>query len=175
MDIKPYGKHSDVVKLLKETGVLKSLPRQILREDLEYDEGIDIIYELKGLTPKKFEQVADMLMLTTVSEANRYKEYKYSFAKLDVKLNRTEKGKAQVAPIRTYIAARHTDPDIMVYGEQALGYSLPEGQKKPFLIDKVKEILGIPDSPSPGIYVTKQSPYKVTRLTICIRAGMRNL
>ena len=71
----------------------------------------------------------------------------------------------------SYIAAKHTDADIMVYGEQALGYTIPEGAKKPFLINRVEEILNIPDSPSPGPYVNKQRPYKVLSMTICIRAG----
>jgi len=62
----------------------------------------------------------------------------------------------------------------MVYGEEALGYKLPEDYpKKPFLINKVEEILGIPDSPSPGAYVKKQKPYKVLFLVISIRTELK--
>lgn len=176
MEIKPYGsKHPGVIKALKDAGILRMLPKQVARDDLEYDEGIDIIYEFKGLTPKKFEQASDIILLTAVTEAKRYKEYKYSFSKLDVVLSRTEKGKLKAGPTRQYIAAKNTDPDVMVYGEAELGYKLPAGQSKPFLVDRIKEILDIPNSPSPGAYITKQNPYRVTRLTICIRKGLRRI
>jgi hypothetical protein len=42
----------------------------------------------------------------------------------------------------------------------------------PVKINKVEEILDIPESTSPGPYVNKQRPYKVLALTICIRAGL---
>jgi hypothetical protein len=78
-----------------------------------------------------------------------------------------------ISPRRTYIAAKHPDSDVMVYGAQALGYTLPEEYKKrPFLINKVEEILDIPESTSPRPCVNKQKPYKVLTLTICIRAGL---
>jgi len=176
LEIKPYkGKYPDVTVHLYKEGVLSKYPTQIPRDDLEYDEGIDIVYSLRNLSPKKFADVADLLLLATVTEAKRYDEYRYKFAKIEVELNRTSKGKKKASPTRTYTAAKHTDADIMVYGEDALGYELPEEFKgRPFLINKVKDILGIPDSPSPGAYVEKQKPYKVTALIISIRAGLRD-
>ncbi len=173
MKIKPYNrKYSDVTKLLYDKGYLQRYPKQHLRDDLQYDEGIDIVFDLKSLPPAKFAEASDLLLLAAYTEAQRYKEETYKFAKFLVNLNRTVEGKKQVKRERGYIASRHREADIMVYGEQALGYTLPEEEKsKPFLINKVQEILGIPDSPSPGPYVKKQQPYKVTRLTIGIRAG----
>ena len=58
----------------------------------------------------------------------------------------------------------------MVYGEAALGYTLPEEfKRKPFLVNKIQEILDIPLEYSPQ--VTKQMPFKVVTMTISIRAG----
>jgi len=172
MDIIPYGKkYPDVTKLLYDKGYLRRYPKQHKRDDLQYDDGIDIVYDLKNLPPAKFTEASDLLLLAAYTEAQRYKDATYKFAKFMVHLNRTAQGKKQVKKERGYIASRHRDPEIMVYGEQGLGYELPEEEKKPFLINKVQEILGIPDSPSPGPYVKKQQPYKVIRLTIGIRAG----
>ncbi len=171
MEINPYkGGWPDVTKLLHKEGVLTRYPAQH-KAMIEYDEGIDIVYTLKNLPPKKFEQVADLLLLAAVTEAKRYPMAKYYFARLEVRLNRTEKGKSKAGPTRWYTAQKHDDPDVMVYGEEALGYSIPEGFKKPFLLNKVKEILSIPDSPSPGAFVRKQKPYVVSTLIISMRAG----
>jgi len=175
VEIRPYGrKWPDVVRLLYKEGVLQKYPIQVPAM-IEYDEGIDIVYDLKNLSPRKFEEVADLLLLAAATEAKRYDDQKFKFAKFEVRLNRTVKGKAKAGPTRWYIAAMHPEPDIMVYGEQALGYDLPEGTKKPFLIDRVKEILGIPESPSPGAYVKKQKPYHVATLVISIRAGLHRV
>lgn len=148
-------------------------PIQVERTDLEYDDGIDIVYRLKRMTPARFKEFSDALLLAAYTEAERYKEEKWKFAKFEVQLNRTPKGRKTVSPRRTYIAAKHPESEIMVYGEEALGYTIPEGAPKPFLINKVEDILGIPESESPGPYVQKQNPYKVLSMTICIRAGMR--
>lgn len=174
MDIRRYlREYPEVTNYLLEMGAISRLPKQIKRVDLVYDEGVDIIYELKAMTPAKFREFADSLLLAAYTEAERYKEAKWRFAKFVVRLNRTAKGRKTISPVREYVAAKHPDSAIMVYGEEALGYELPEEyKKKPFLINKVEEILGIPDSPSPGPYVMKQRPYKVLRLVISLRAGM---
>lgn len=172
MEIKPYnGKYLDVTKLLYKEGYLTKFPHQVQRVDLKFDEGIDIVYDFKKLSPAKFEAIADLVMLAAYSEAMRYKEQNLFFAKIEVELNRTEKGKGKTSPVRDFIAAKHHEPDIMVYGEDALGYTIPEGYRKPFLINRIKDILDIPESPSPGPYVKKIKPYKVTRLVIAIRKG----
>lgn len=174
MDIRRYkGKYPDITNYLLERGAITGLPKQVKRVDLVYDEGVDIVYDLKGMTPAKFKEFADSLLLAAFTEAERYKDEKWRFAKFVVRLNRTAKGRKTINPIREYVAAKHPDSDIMVYGEKALGYELPEEYKKrPFLINKVEEIIGIPESPSPGPYVVKQRPYKVLRMVISLRAGM---
>ena len=178
MKVKRYkGELTEAAVLLTEQGALVGRPTQKERVDLLYDEGVDITFNLQGMTPSKFRRFSDLLLLAAFQEAERYKEEKYRFAKFEVKLNVTAKGrKTGVSPTRVYTAAKHTDSDIMVYGEEALGYELPEEYKKrPFLINKVDEILDIPDSPSPGPYVQKQRPYVVQSLTVCIRAGFNEL
>ena len=165
-------KYPDITQLLHKEGVLVTYPVQINRTDLEYDDGVDIVYRLKRMTPARFREFSDALLLAAYTEAERYKEEKWRFAKLEVQLNRTSKGRKTVSPRRTYIAAKNPDSEVMVYGEEALGYTIPEGMPKPFLINKVEEILGIPESESPGVYVQKQNPYKVLSMTICIRAGL---
>ena len=170
MDVKPYRrKYPDVAKLLYKEKILSKYPHQVERIDLEYAEGVDIVYTLKNLSPARFSEVVDYLLLAAVTEANRYEEYRWKFAKFQVELSRTAKGKKKVGLVRDYVAAKHDDPDIMVYGEEALGYTIPEGDRKPFLINKAKEILDIPNSSSPGAYVTKQSPYKVVTMVVSIR------
>jgi len=174
MDIREYRRrYPEVTRLLYQRGVLRTYPIQIKREDLTYDEGVDIVYSLRNMTPARFREFSEALLLAAYTEAERYKDERFKFAKIEVQLNRTAKGRKTINPRRTYIAAKHTDSDIMVYGEEALGYELPEEYKKrPFLVNKVEDILNIPDSPSPGPYVQKQRPYKVLSLTICIRAGL---
>lgn len=175
MDIRPYGRQfSEVVKMLYQDGVLVRYPEQIKRDDLETDAGVDIILTLKGLTPKKFSDYSQMLLMAAYQEAHRYEDEKYKFAKFEVAINRTAKGRKAMGPIRTYCAAKHSDSETMVFGEEALGYTLPEEYKRrPFLINKIDEIIDIPDTTSPGAYTKKQNPYKVVRLIISIREGLK--
>ncbi len=174
MEVKRYrGKFNRTVQYLHDQGVLSGYPVQVERTDLIYDEGVDVIYRLKGMTPAKFENFSGALLLAAFLEAERYKEVKYKFAKFQVRLNRTTKGRKMVNPIRDYTAAKHPDSEIMVYGEEALGYTLPdEYTKRPFLVNKVSEILGIPDSPSPGPYIKEQVPYRVLYMIVSLRAGL---
>ena len=153
-----------------QKGVLKRFPQQIDRKDLIYDEGVDIVYSLKGMTPAKFREYSEILLQTAYTEAERYKEEKYRFARFEVEINRVAKGRKSTSPIRDYTAAKHTDSDVMVFGEEKLGYTIPEGFRKPYLINKVDQILSIPDE-YPGS--DKQRPYKVLTMIISIRAGIR--
>lgn len=175
--IKYRKRYPPATELLMEQNAITGVPTQKVREDLLYDEGVDITYTLQGMAPSKFRKFQDALLLAAYQEAERYKGEKYRFAKFEVRLNRTTKGrKTGISPTRVYTAAKHTDSEIMVYGEEALGYELPEDYKrKPFLINKVEEILDIPSSTSPGPFVEKQNPYKVVTMTICIRAGYNEL
>lgn len=173
MDVRPYrGAHPAATRALYREGVLKSYPVQAERTDLTYDEGVDIVYEFKRMTPARFASLSDFILEAAYQEGERYADEKYKFVKIEVKLHRTKKGRRTVDPTRTYIAAKHTSSEIMVYGEQALGYLLPESYKsRPFLINKVEEIINMVDTDSPGPYVNKSNPYTVISMSVCIRAG----
>ena len=175
MEIIKYNrKYSEVTKFLYNRNILVKYPDQVRRDDLKWDEGIDIVYKLRNLTPAKFAEYSDFLLLAAQKEAERYPEAKLRFAKFAVVLNRTAKGRKTIGPRREYIAAKHPESDIMVYGEEALGYELPEEYtKKPFLVNKVEEILSIPDTRSPGAFIEKQKPYKVVEMVISLRGGLK--
>lgn len=170
MDIKPYHRdYSEVIRLLYQRGVLASYPRQIKRDDLQYADGIDIIIPLIGMTPAKFKEYNSALLWAAYEEAKRYNEEPIKFARFDVQLNRTEKGRKMITkPVREYTARGHPDPEVMVFGEEALGYELPEKVAKPFLVNRVEEILAITETYMKE-YVLKQRPYKVIALVISIR------
>ena len=170
MDIKPYHrKYSEVTRLLYQRGILASYPKQVERDDLQYADGIDIIIPLIGMTPAKFKEYNSALLWLAYEEAKRYDEAPIKFARFDVQLNRTEKGRKTITkPVREYTARGHPDADVMVFGEEALGYELPEKVAKPYLINKVEEILGITETYMKE-YVMKQRPYKVIALVVSIR------
>ena len=178
----PFQKYPGVTQMLFQQGVLESWPTQVNRVDLTYDEGVDIVYRFRRMTPARFKEYSDAVLLAAYTEADRYKDEKYKFGKFIVKLNRNEKGrKTAIGQIRSYVSAKETDAERMVYGAQALGYTptyTPKGstrevEQRTYLINKVEDILGIPDSTSPGPYVDKQKPYTVQSMTISIRMGLR--
>ena len=176
-----FTKYPAVTQLLRSQGLLDGWPTQVARS-FTYDEGIDITYRFRRMTPAKFRDFSDSLLLAAYTEAKRYDSEKYKFGKFEVKLKRNEKGRKSIDPIRTYTCAKQTDAEIMVYGAQALGYTptyYPKGgtveaEQRSYLINKVEDILQIPDSTSPGAYVDKQNPYTVVSMTISIRAGLRD-
>jgi len=170
MNVKPYRrKYPEVTKLLYERGVLAGYPVQIKRDDLQYAEGVDIVYSLKGMTPTKFKEYAEPLLWAAYEEGKRYDEEPIKFARFDVQINRTEKGRKVITnPVREYTARSHDDVSVMVFGEEALGYTVPEGMAKPFLVNKVDEILALVENYMKD-YLQKQRPYKVIALVISIR------
>lgn len=176
MEIKPYKReYSEVVKLLYEKGVLARLPKQEKRDDLQYAEGIDITIPLVGMTPAKFKEYAEPLLWLAYEEVKRYKEASIKFAKFEVQLNRTEKGRKMLSkPKREYTARGHSDSDVMIFGKKALGYTpthFIEGKEvemKTSLTDKVDEILAIAETYMKE-YVQRQRPYKVIALVVSIR------
>lgn len=159
----PYsGHYPSAARYLIEEGMCAT-PRQI-PVDLRWVYGLDIIYNFKGMTPANFAKYKDTILLLTLQEGMRYKgERRMIYAALEVHLGRLKKGR-DLSERKTFMAAGNMDPDVMVYGEQALGYTVPQ---KYFLINKVEDILNIvqryPDK------LNLQKPYKVLRLTISIR------
>ena len=160
MDKKPYSNvYPSAARYLIEEDVCAT-PRQVKRDELNWAEGIDIVYTLRGLTPANFRHYSDSLLLLAYQEAKRYNEYKWKFARFDVRLGRLKAGR-DLPEIASFQASMHDDPEIMVYGP---GYETP---RKEFLKDKVEDILDITKRYSGK--VDKQNPYKVVKLIISIR------
>jgi hypothetical protein len=176
LNIIPYNrKYTDTIRLLYQKGVIESYPKQIVRDDLQYAEGVDIVINLKSMTPAKFKEYAEPLLWAAYEEAKRYVGEPIIFAKFSVRLSRNEKGRKVISqPVREYTARSHPDPEILVFGKQALGY-VPthfvggkEVELKASLSDKVDEVLALTDTYMKD-YLQKQRPYKVLSLTISVR------
>jgi len=160
MEKKLYkGRYPSAANLLIREGII-STPRQEIREDIRWAEGIDITYTLKNLTPVNFQKYSDSLLLLAYQEMMRYNEYTWKFARFDVRLGRLKKGR-DLPEISSFQSGMHDDPEIAVYGP---GYEVPQ---KFFLTDKVNDIIDIVKR-YPG-KVSKQAPYKVVKLVISIR------
>jgi hypothetical protein len=165
MPIKRYmGNYPQATRDLQRLGLLSRLPTQS-QQVFFRDHGVNISYHLKGCTPEKFKNAADIFLEAALDECRRYVPsiYRWCFARFDVRLNRTVKGRKSLPLVQTYTAGKHTDPRIMVYGP---GYEVDE---KIFLIDQIEKILNIPTR-----YVgrvNKQRPYTVVKFEVCVRAG----
>lgn len=160
MDKIPYrGKYPAAANHLMHEGV-SSLPKQVNREDLKWADGLDIVYNLRDLTPTNFREYSDSLLLLAYQEAMRYNDKKWKFARFEVRLGRLKKGR-DLPEIASFQCAMHDDPDIMVFGP---GYEVPQ---RHFLYHKVQDILEIAKRYLGK--VNKQNPYKVTQLIISIR------
>lgn len=156
------GKYPRATSDLYRLGLLRQMPVQ---KEVQFfrDFGVNITYRLKGTTPEKFRNIAHLFLEAAHEEAERYPEYKWRFARFDVQLNRTAKGRKSLPLIQTYTAGKHVDSEIMVYGP---GY---EVEDKIFLKDKVEQILDLP-----ARYVgrvKRQRPYTVVNMEVCLRAG----
>lgn len=149
---------------LDKLGLLRRMPVQKAVK-LFRDSGINIAYKLKGCTPEKFRQVASILLEAAEAECNRYPEFKWKFARFEVQLNRTAKGRKSLPLTQTYTAGKHFEADIMVWGVPG---GVP-GEVTNFLIDKVEQIIDIPTRYIGR--VKRQRPYKVLELEVCLRVG----
>lgn len=159
MDKKNYeGKYPSTARYLIEEGVT-SAPRQIKKE-FNWAEGIDITYNLRGLTPVQFRKYADQLLLLAYQEMMRYNEFKWKYARFDVKLGRLKKGR-DLPDIASFQSAMHDDAEIAVSGP---GYEVPQ---RHFLYHKVEDILDI--SKRYTGKVSTQNPFRVIKLVISIR------
>jgi len=160
----PYdrGGYPSAAMILLEKGYITA-PQQILRQDIRWATGVDIIYKLKNMTPARFKEASPYLLTLAEQEGQRYKDFKWKFAGFDVKLGRLKKGR-DLPEVTTFMAAMHEDTSIMVWGEEVLGYEVPQ---KYFLNNKVDDILDIAKRYTDK--VDKQTPYVVTKLFISIR------
>lgn len=174
MKVREYKERLEVVSLLMKKGILKGEAEQIERGDLSYASGIDVVYNLKGLTPAKFKEYAEALLWLAYEETRRYEEAPIKFAKFVVQLNKTAKGrKVLTQPLREFTARGRPEGNILVYGEKELGYELtpdmhPWTTTKPFLVNKVEEILSMTEGYMKDL-VQKQRPYQVLQLVISFR------
>ena len=164
MPIRRYkGRYPQPTRDLHDLGLLRQFPTQ--REVLLLrDHGVNITYRFKGLTPERLRLAAKILLEAAFEETVRYEDdYRWKFARFDVQLNRTAKGRKSLPLTQTYTAGKHTDGHIMVYGP---GYEVDD---KIFLVDKIEQILDIPTRYTGK--VKKQRPYTVARMQVCLRAG----
>ena len=145
-------------------GLLRQYPVQKLVV-LFRDYGVNITYRLKGCTPERFRAAADTFLEAAEAECRRYPEYRWKFARFEVQLNRTAKGRKSLPLMQTYTAGKHTEAEIMVWG---IPGGVP-GEKTNFLIDKVEDIIDIPIRYIGR--VKRQRPYAISEMEICLRAG----
>jgi len=161
----PYKRYPKRVEELIEDGLIEP-PQQMEREDLRWDEGVDIVYRLKSMTPAKFIEHESRLLAAAEQECKRYKDAgaKRFFAYFRVRMTPT-KGKAFT---RTYTAAMNPEPDVMIFGP---GYDTGVAEP-PFLYHQIDRIIHLAGEYAPGIRLDKQRPYRVMSMTISARMGM---
>ena len=159
------GRYPRATGDLYRLGLLRQMPVQKI-VTLFRDYGVNITYRLKGCTPERFRRISHLLLEAAEAECGRYPEFRWKFARFEVQLNRTAKGRRSLPLTQTYTAGKHVEADIMVWGVPG---GVP-GEVTNFLIDKVEQIIDIPTRYIGR--VKKQRPYTVLELEICLRAGM---
>ena len=158
------GRYPRATGDLYRLGLLRQFPVQ--KEVILFrDHGINITYRLKGCTPEKFRRISHLLLEAAEAECKRYPEFRWKFARFEVQLNRTAKGRKSLPLTQTYTAGKHTEAEIMVWG---IPGGVPE-EVTNFLIDKVEQIIDIPTRYIGR--VNRQRPYTVLELEVCVRAG----
>jgi len=135
--------------------------------NLSSSDGVDIVYELRNLTPDRFARYADQLLVVAAYEANRYSDFDYFYASWSVRLNTGGRRRA-AENTRVYTAANSRDIDNLIWGEaNEEPYEL--GGQGRSLMHKAEAIINMLTTGSPGAYVSQQSPYQVLRLVISVR------
>ena len=167
----PRGRnvHSSVRQLIDE-GVLRQLPRQVDRGELSMSDGVDIVYELRNMSPDRFGRYIDLLLVAAAYEASRYDDFDYYYATFSVRLN-TGTGRRSQQNTRVYTAAMSSEIDMMIWGsEDDLPVEL--GGQGRSLSHKAEAILNMLRTGSPGAYVSQQSPYTVERMVVSPRLSV---
>lgn len=165
MAIRRYqGRYPQATRDLYRLGLLKQYPSQ--REVIFFrDHGVNIRYSLKGVTPEKFRNSVQLFLEAAYEETRRYPDHPWSFARFEVRLSRTVKGRKSLPLDQTYTSGKHREGRIMVYGVPG---GVP-GETTTFLIDRAEQILDIP-----ARYlgrVNAQRPYTVLWMEVCLRMG----
>ena len=159
-----------VVRELLNEGVIRERPRQVDRGDLSSSDGVDIVYNLRNMTPDRFGRYADQLIVAAAYEANRYSDFDYFYAEWQVRLNTGSRRRAAENE-RSYRSANYRDIDQMIWGESDEEPYELGGQGKS-LMHKAEAIINMNRTGSPGAYVNQQNPYLVLRLIISVRMQM---
>ena len=164
----PRGRNvHPMVRQLLDEGVLRDRPRQVDRGELSLSDGVDIVYDLRNMTPDRFGRYIDQLLVAAAYEANRYEEFDYFFGSFSLRLNTGATRRSQ-ENTRVYTAAMSQDIDNFIWGDGTDNPVELGGQGRS-LSHKAEAIINMLQSGSPGAYVNQQSPYQVLRLVISVR------
>ncbi len=158
------------IRVLIDERALRRLPFQDDRSDLQTTDGVDIVYDLRTMTPSKFIRFISQFLILAEYESNRYGDVEYRYAKFIVELNSGGRSRDKIR--RNYTTAMFRDTDDMVYGS---GNEEPVelGGSGRSLAHKAEAIINMLDTGSPGAYVNRQSPYRVLRMIISVRNNLR--
>lgn len=168
---KPYPRGiqlSPRVRELVDQKALRRLPYQEDKGDLQYADGVDIVYDLRNMNPARFINFVNSLLLAAAYEADRYPELEFRYAKWIVELNVSGRARRSDRPRRDYIAAQSRDTDTMIFGDQN-AIPVEFGGTGKSLADKAEAIINVLDTGSPGAYLTSQNPYKVLQMIVSVR------
>lgn len=138
-------------------------PKHIDRSDLKWSDGLDIEIPFRNMSPARFEKYRDQILLMAYEELHRYEEVQWKFGSFEVKISR--KGKTKEIPdIASFQAAMSSKSDLLVYGEDILGYEVPQ---KHYLNNKQDDVIEI--ARRYGDKVDQQNPYRVLKLVLSVR------
>lgn len=165
MELKKWsGRYPSAARYLMEEGMTYDRPSQTLDRWTwtgGTSERITITYKLIGMNPANFQKYRDSLLLLAYQEAMRYNEYRWKYARFEVKIGATKKYRKDIPEVNWFAAATDENAEVMVYGP---GYAIePDktlAKKARDILDIAKRYLG---------KVSKQKPYRVLKLVICIR------
>ena len=160
------------IRDLLDQRIIRRLPYQEDRSDLSTTDGVDIIYDLRNMTPSRFIRSIAQLLIVAEYEANRYSDVEYRYARFVVELNSGGRRGAEKIR-RSYTTAMNRDTDEMVYGSSE-EEPVEMGGTGKSLSHKGEAIINMLETGSPGAYVNRQNPYRVLRLIISVREDNRS-
>ncbi len=160
------------IRELLDQRIIRRLPYQDDRSDLMTTDGVDIVYDLRNMTPSKFMRSIAQLLVVAEHESNRYRDVEYRYARFIVELNSGGRRGSENSR-RSYTAAMMRDTDEMIYGSSD-EEPVELGGTGKSLSHKAEAIINMLDTGSPGAYVNRQNPYRVLRMIISVRDNDRS-
>lgn len=158
------------IRVLLDEKALRRLPYQEDRGDLVTTDGVDMVYDLRNMTPSRFIRFISELLIMAEFESNRYPGVEYRYGKFIVELN--SGGRVRDRIRRSYTTSMMRDTDDMVYGRSD-EEPVELGGTGRSLSHKAEAIINMLDTGSPGAYVNKQNPYRVLRMIVSVRDNGR--